>query len=114
MRLMRVDVESRYSGMYPHKYDLSSKHQSAYKERWEAELVSRDFFDVLNRADHIVSDRLHVCIGGALLGKKVTMLDNSYGKNCSVFLTSMQENFPRVAFPEIQAVPPRRPSVASP
>jgi hypothetical protein len=37
------------------------------------------------------------------LGKKVTMLDNSYGKNGSVYLTSMQDNFPRVAFPDIQA-----------
>jgi exopolysaccharide biosynthesis predicted pyruvyltransferase EpsI len=103
MRLMRVDVESKHSGIYPEKYDLSSQHQSAYKERCEAELVSRDFFHVLDRADHIVSDRLHVCIGGALLGKKVTMLDNSYGKNGSVYLTSMQDNFPRVAFPDIQA-----------
>jgi exopolysaccharide biosynthesis predicted pyruvyltransferase EpsI len=98
MCLMRVDAESSHSGAYPRRYDLSSKHQSAYRRRCEAELVSRDFFHVLDRADHIVSDRLHVCIGGALLGKKVTMLDNSYGKNGSVFLTSMQENFPHVAF----------------
>jgi exopolysaccharide biosynthesis predicted pyruvyltransferase EpsI len=105
LRLMRVDVESKHAGVYPDRYDLSSKHQSAYKQRWEADLVSRDFFDVLNRADHIVSDRLHVCIGAALLGKKVTMLDNSYGKNASVFLTSMQVNFPRVSFPEIRPGP---------
>jgi exopolysaccharide biosynthesis predicted pyruvyltransferase EpsI len=103
MRLMRVDVESRHSGAYPRRYDLSSKHQSAYRRRCEAELVSRDFFHVLDCADHIVSDRLHVCIGAALLGKKVTMLDNSYGKNGSVFLTSMQQNFPRVAFAEIHS-----------
>jgi exopolysaccharide biosynthesis predicted pyruvyltransferase EpsI len=106
MRLMRVDAESKHTGVYPGRYDLSSKHQSAYKQRWEAELVSRDFFHVLDRADHIVSDRLHVCIGGALLGKKVTMLDNSYGKNCSVFLTSMQPNFPRVSFSEVEPGPP--------
>jgi exopolysaccharide biosynthesis predicted pyruvyltransferase EpsI len=109
LRLMRVDVESKHGGAhsdrYAHRYDLSSKHQSAYKKRWEAELVSRDFFNVLNRADHIVSDRLHVCIGAALLGKNVTMHDNSYGKNASVFLTSMQSNFPRVRFPEIRPGP---------
>jgi exopolysaccharide biosynthesis predicted pyruvyltransferase EpsI len=105
MRLMRVDAESKHTGVYPERYDLSSKHQSAYKQRWEAELVSRDFFHVLDRAEHIVSDRLHVCIGGALLGKRVTMLDNSYGKNCSVFLTSMKANFPRVAFCDIEPGP---------
>jgi exopolysaccharide biosynthesis predicted pyruvyltransferase EpsI len=105
MRLMRVDAESKHTGVYPERYDLSSKHQSAYKQRWEAELVSRDFFHVLERAEHIVSDRLHVCIGGALLGKRVTMLDNSYGKNCSVFLTSMKANFPRVAFSDIEPGP---------
>lgn len=98
MQLMRSDVESKYTNKYPSMFDLSSKHSSFYSKRLEADLVSRDFLSVLDRADHIISDRLHVCIGAVLLGKKVTILDNSYGKNRSVFLNSIQGNFSNVTF----------------
>ncbi|MBH2018614.1 MAG: polysaccharide pyruvyl transferase family protein [Burkholderiales bacterium] len=98
MHLMRVDVESKYSNKYSEKYDLSSKHSSTYVNRLEADVIASDFLSVIDRANHIVSDRLHVCISAALLGKKVTMLDNSYGKNFEVYTNSIQKYFPNVTF----------------
>ena len=43
--------------------------------------------------DEIVSDRLHVCIGALLLGKKVKMYDNSYGKLSRVYRNSLEDRF---------------------
>ncbi|WP_166638702.1 polysaccharide pyruvyl transferase family protein [Paraglaciecola marina] len=43
--------------------------------------------------DEIVSDRLHVCIAGLLLGKKVTMYDNSYGKLSNVYKNSLVDKY---------------------
>jgi len=43
--------------------------------------------------EKIVSDRLHVCIGALLLGKKVDMYDNSYGKLSRVYRNSLKDRF---------------------
>lgn len=98
MTLMRVDVESKNASKYPKDLDISSKHSSSYSNRFEADLIAREFLSTLDCADHIISDRLHVSIGSALLGKKVTMFDNSYGKNRNVFMNSISKNFPNVTF----------------
>jgi exopolysaccharide biosynthesis predicted pyruvyltransferase EpsI len=50
----------------------------------------------LNRYEVIHTDRLHVCIVSALLGKKVFFHDNNYGKNRSVHAATMLKNFPKI------------------
>ncbi|WP_445371854.1 polysaccharide pyruvyl transferase family protein [Methylomonas sp. HW2-6] len=98
MTLMRVDVEAKQAGKYPSELDISSKHSSYYSQRFEADLIAREFLATLDQADHIISDRLHVSIASALLGKKLTMFDNSYGKNRNVFLNSMDGRFDNLEF----------------
>ncbi len=50
---------------------------------------------LLDRHASILSDRLHAAILGCLLGKEVTIVDNSYGKLSSYFDTWMPGMIPR-------------------
>ncbi len=55
------------------------------------------FFHAISQADIIVSDRLHVSIASAILGRHVVMLDNNYGKLSGIYQYSMTE-LPHVLF----------------
>jgi exopolysaccharide biosynthesis predicted pyruvyltransferase EpsI len=100
LRLMRVDEEARTTVAADPRMDLSAQYGSLFTARGEAELVTRDFLAVLQRAERIESDRLHVGIGASLLGKDVRLLDNSYGKNKGIYEFSMRERFPHTCFVE--------------
>lgn len=50
----------------------------------------------LDQADVILTDRLHVGISGALLGKEVFLMDNVYGKISGIYELSLRERFPRL------------------
>lgn len=69
-------------------YDLSSmgNHLSAITP----------FFQILQQFSHIVTDRMHVAIGGAMLGATVDLYPGNYGKAESVFLHSLRDNYPNV------------------
>lgn len=57
-------------------------------------------FQIINRYERIVSDRLHVAIAGCLLDKEVTLLPGNYGKSKQVFDASIAAHFPRASFRE--------------
>ena len=59
-------------------------------------------FDSLREHSCIRTDRLHVAVAAALLGKSVTLYPNSYFKNQAVFEFSMKETFPHVSFMQWQ------------
>ena len=44
-------------------------------------LMIKDGVEFISSYKHVVSERLHGCILSILLGKKVTVVNNSYGKN---------------------------------
>jgi exopolysaccharide biosynthesis predicted pyruvyltransferase EpsI len=68
-------------------------------------VASRNYIDfnaklmlcVVDSVDAVITDRLHVGIAGALMGKQVYMLDNNYGKLSGVFERTIKPN-PRVHF----------------
>jgi len=55
-----------------------------------------DILSVLNKYSTVKTNRLHICIGAALLGKKVMFHPNSYYKNESIYLFSLKDKFPNV------------------
>lgn len=55
------------------------------------------FIDILKGCKRINTDRLHVAIGAALLGKQVRLFPNSYYKNRAVFDYSLKK-FSNVSF----------------
>ncbi|MGX9964980.1 polysaccharide pyruvyl transferase family protein [Roseomonas sp. F4] len=64
----------------------------------KAEMSSWSFLEAIRTAPPIESDRLHVGIGAALLGKDCVLHDNNYGKNKGVWQHSLRHHFPHVAF----------------
>ena len=55
------------------------------------------FLHAINEVDVVVTDRLHVGVGAALLGKHLVWLDNSYGKVHGVYQNSMA-HIPHIHF----------------
>jgi exopolysaccharide biosynthesis predicted pyruvyltransferase EpsI len=71
-------------------YDRSMGHRSS------AEATAFELFRYLDRFDVIHTNRLHVGIAGALLGKRVRFAPNSYWKNEAIYHHSLREAFPNV------------------
>lgn len=60
----------------------------------------QDFLRYIDQFEHIITDRLHVGIGGVLLGKKVTLLNGSYFKIKAIYDSSIAGIFDNVEFIE--------------
>jgi exopolysaccharide biosynthesis predicted pyruvyltransferase EpsI len=90
LQVFRVDVEavSRHRG--DRLQDIPGAYVSQYLDRVEHDFVARDLLDTIGRADVIVTNRLHIGIAGALLGKRVQLYDNSYGKIRDVYESSLK------------------------
>lgn len=84
---MRTDTES--SSKLKTDLDLSKIFESTYPTREESTFSTKLMLATINRFDEIYTDRLHVAIAASLLGKRVHMIDNSYGKLSGVYTQSM-------------------------
>lgn len=54
------------------------------------------FFQILNEFEHIVTDRMHIAIAGAMLGKRVELYPGDYAKANAVFDLSIRHNYPNI------------------
>jgi len=63
-----------------------------------AERAAWSLMEMIRISPPIETDRLHVGIAAALLGKDCVLHDNSYGKNLGVWQHSLRHHFPSVAF----------------
>lgn len=88
--MFRKDEES--AGHYKTDLDLSNALSwfSPYEANENINFAVSTMFEVLNRFQTIKTDRLHVGVAAALLGKKVYLYDNSYGKLSNVYNQSMK------------------------
>lgn len=83
LQVLRSDVEAA-TQPGDKAGDLSGLYCSNLRSRNECDAVSERLLEVVNRARAVHTDRLHVAIAAQLLGKPVTLADNSYGKNHAV------------------------------
>lgn len=93
----RVDVES--AGVVsppPGNQDLSEGLRLGVRTKADADFNTSLFFHLLDRWKTVRTDRLHVCIGAALLGKHVEFHPNSTYKCRSIWMHSIQSRFPNV------------------
>lgn len=58
----------------------------------------KKFLTTIASYETVYTNRLHVCIGAALLGRRVHFFPNDYFKNELVFDASLKLNFPNVTF----------------
>ena len=79
--------------------DIPGSYFGEYIDRVEHDFVAKDLLDVIGQAEVIFTNRLHVGIAGALLGKRVRLYDNSYGKIRDVYHSSLK-NYALVRFHE--------------
>jgi exopolysaccharide biosynthesis predicted pyruvyltransferase EpsI len=57
-----------------------------------------EFLRFLDAFDEVHTNRIHVCIASALLGKQVRLYANSYWKNRAIFEASLEGRFDNVAW----------------
>lgn len=100
LQVFRSDVERTAAGGDQAQFsDLSNFYGSDFLDRMECDRISRDLLDLLDTASLVETNRLHVGIGAALLGKQVILHDNSYGKLRTIYDASLKD-WPNVSFAE--------------
>ena len=89
LRIFRSDVESVDSERTRRKSDLMHFH-GINRYSPATDQITLDVIKCINRAERVITDRLHVSLIAAMLGKKVCLLENSYGKVSDVWELAME------------------------
>lgn len=95
-RFFRTDAE-RMERFRPGDVDISALFTSGVWPE-NAPLGAWAFLEAIRLAENMQTDRCHVAICAALLGKPCTLFDNSYGKNRAVYQHSLRHHFPFIRF----------------
>ena len=101
LNAFRTDVEAP-SGRPrpPGNNDLSRLFAVDDMSEWSCATTARHLAKAIAPYEKVRTDRLHIAILSALIGKRVHMLDNSYGKNRDIFEHSIRDYFDNVEFGE--------------
>lgn len=91
LSVFRQDAEATSITVPKTNFDLSAELEFGSTHRPLNEFVACLFLWCINRFDSVESNRLHACIAATMLGKKVTLFDNNYGKNIAVFQHSLSQ-----------------------
>jgi exopolysaccharide biosynthesis predicted pyruvyltransferase EpsI len=92
----RTDVERALEITPEHNTDLSIMYEYGTRNKEICFYTVIRLLKFLNKHQEINTDRLHICIAGALLGKEVNFYPNSYFKCRAVFDYSLKNRFPCV------------------
>ena len=98
LSIVRTDVEKTALAVPSRNYDLSVFFNSDDKTRPGCANTAKVLSHVFSAYRQIETNRLHMAILGALLGKTVRMFDNSYGKNRAIYDQSIRDFFSKVTF----------------
>lgn len=93
---IRIDAERTEIAAPAENCDVSELFRQRDFTAFACLLATWNMIRFLDRFDHITTNRLHVCILSAKLGKEVTFHANSYGKNQAIYEHSLKERFPNV------------------
>lgn len=103
LRVIRTDLEAVPHVRGEPRGDISDFYGSKFRSRREMEFVARDLLAFVGRARDVVTNRLHVGIAAALVGRPVAFVDNSYGKIKAVYEHSLRGQ-DRISFETLQPV----------
>lgn len=90
LNAFRTDSERTSVAIPADNLDISELLSLGVENKEIAMLTSRHFLAFINNYKKIRTNRLHVCIGAALLGKQVEFFDNSYFKCRAVYEYSLR------------------------
>ncbi len=98
LNAFRQDVESQSDTVPDDNIDLSQAFATDSMAPAYSACAVNALARFIDRADLVRTDRLHITIMAAALGKQVEMHDNNYGKNRSVYEHSLAARFPNIRF----------------
>jgi exopolysaccharide biosynthesis predicted pyruvyltransferase EpsI len=92
----RDDVEASDRELEPGNADLSKIYEFGTQNRELTTYTTVRLMRYIERFSSVRTNRLHICIAAALLGKAVDFYPNSYFKNKAVYEYSLRERFSNV------------------
>ena len=106
---LRIDAESRVPDLAhrEHNFDVSEQRVAAWTDPDETRDWARASLRFVALYDRVVTDRLHVAIAAALVGRDCWLLPNLYDKNRAVHDHSIRDRFPHVVWCEDVSEVPR-------
>lgn len=96
LNCFRTDREKTRRAIPADNLDLSRVFSFGTDSPDVALLAAHSFLTYIDRYEEVRTNRLHACIGAALLGKRVRLHANSYFKNEAVFEYSLRDRFENV------------------
>lgn len=99
----RTDAESACFGtLPPGNRDIAlSWNGDLWHDKFFTESVCRTLAEYLLQFETVETDRLHITILSAMLGRRTRTWANSYYKNRAVYEFSLRERFPNIDFQDI-------------
>jgi exopolysaccharide biosynthesis predicted pyruvyltransferase EpsI len=94
----RVDREATALALPRYNYDISAAFTYGVDNEYAVLVATIHLLRLVRACNRLQTNRLHVAIAGALLGREVRFYANSYYKNRAVYEFSMQARFPNVTF----------------
>lgn len=96
LHCFRTDSERSNVKLPAGNIDISGKFSFGTHDEDVCKYAAAMLFQYVNRFSEIRTNRLHVAIPGALLGKQVKLYSNSYFKCKAVYEYSIKEKYPNV------------------
>ncbi|MEY3394215.1 MAG: hypothetical protein RL346_451 [Verrucomicrobiota bacterium] len=96
LNCFRTDCEKTGISLPADNADLSKIFKYGTATSRQAFLSTHMVFRFMNRFDEVRTNRLHMAIAGALLGKQVKFYPNNYYKCEAVYRFSLENRFPNV------------------
>jgi exopolysaccharide biosynthesis predicted pyruvyltransferase EpsI len=109
LHAFRTDFERTNIALPPDNRDVADLFSLGIRNANVCHITTLQLLRYLDLFDEVRTNRLHVAIGAALLGKRVEFHPNSYFKNRAVFEFSLRDRFPLVKWmePDSHAESPR-------
>lgn len=92
----RTDYEKTNIILPDNNFDIASKFRALIFIHKGALKISFQIMNYINKFEIINTNRLHIVISGAILGKTVNFYPNSYWKNEAVYNYSIKKQYPNV------------------
>ena len=110
LHAFRTDVEKTSVPVPADNLDLAKEFSHGTKSPLVCHTGSFHMLHYLDTFEEVQTNRLHVSIGAALLGKRVKFWPNSYFKNQAVYEFSMRDRFSNVEWVEADREIPAHPA----
>lgn len=96
LNAFRTDIERTVVDIPPNNFDISQGYSADDMLPLSSLHATYWMMTFIDRFSVVRTNRLHVGIMSAMLGKELHLYDNSYGKVYDIFSHSMRDRFPRI------------------